>query len=111
MRLSDRLIDSPACLVADEHALGGNMERILQALGQGAAVSKPILELNPDHPIIRGLNERHDRLEDWAWVLFDQATLAEGAPLADPAAYVQRVNSLLAERAGTDEGREEGAEG
>jgi len=96
VRLSDRLIDSPACLVADDDSLGQNMERILQALGQDATASKPYLEINPDHPIIRKLDARRDELEDWAWVLFDQATLAEGAPLTNPAAYVRRVNALLA---------------
>ena len=95
VRLSQRLTDSPACLIADEHDMGGNLQRILQAAGQDAPESKPILELNADHPIISALNPDSADLEDWAHVLLDQATLSEGAPLKEPAAYVQRVNRLL----------------
>ncbi|MDZ7840198.1 MAG: molecular chaperone HtpG [Gammaproteobacteria bacterium] len=95
VRASRRLTDSPACLVADEHELGGNLERILKAMGQDAPAYKPILELNPDHPIIKGLDPEADGFEDWARVLFDQAALSEGAHLREPAAYVKRVNALL----------------
>jgi molecular chaperone HtpG len=95
VRTSRRLTDSPACLVADEHDLGGNLERILKAMGQDAPTHKPILELNPDHPIIKGLDPEADGFEDWAQVLFDQAALSEGAHLKEPAAYVKRVNALL----------------
>jgi molecular chaperone HtpG len=95
VRVSQRLTDSPACLVADETDLGGNLERILQAMGQNAPDAKPIMEINPDHPLIRQLSPEHAQLEDWSRVLFDQATLSEGAPLPEPAAYVQRVNELL----------------
>jgi molecular chaperone HtpG len=96
VRLSRRLTDSPACLVADEHDLGGNLQRILQAAGQNAPEFKPILELNPDHSLIEGMSVDSPNLEDWAHVLLDQATLSEGAPLKEPAAYVRRVNKLLA---------------
>lgn len=96
VRLSDRLVDSPACLVADQYDLGGNMERILKAMGQDAPSAKPILELNPDHDIVRRIEVDGDDIEDWARVLLDQAVLAEGASLKDPAAYVARVNRLLA---------------
>jgi len=95
VRVSHRLTDSPACLVADEADLGGNLERILQSMGQSAPETKPIMEINPDHPLIRQLGPEHARLEDWTRVLFDQAALSEGAPLPEPAAYVQRVNDLL----------------
>ena len=95
VRVSLRLTDSPACLVADEADLGGNLERILAAMGQSAPDAMPIMEINPDHPLIRQLDPEHARLGDWAQVLFDQAALSEGAPLPEPAAYVQRVNDLL----------------
>lgn len=99
VRVSHRLTDSPACLVADETDLGGNLERILQAMGQSAPEAKPIMEINPDHPLIRQLDPAHTQLEDWTRVLFDQAALSEGAPLPEPAAYVQRVNQLLTKAA------------
>lgn len=99
VRVSHRLTDSPACLVADENDLGGNLERILQAMGQSAPEAKPILEINPDHPLIRQLEPSHAQLEEWTQVLFDQAALSEGAPLPEPAAYVQRVNQLLTKAA------------
>ncbi|MBT4987745.1 MAG: molecular chaperone HtpG [Proteobacteria bacterium] len=95
VRVSHRLTDSPACLVADESDLGGNLERILQSMGQTAPEAKPIMEVNPDHPLIKQLNPEHHQLGDWTQVLFDQAALSEGAPLTEPAAYVQKVNELL----------------
>ncbi len=95
VRVSYRLTDSPACLVADETDLGGNLERILQSMGQNAPEAKPILEINPNHPLISQLDPDNEKLGDWANVLLDQATLSEGAPLTEPAAYVQRVNELL----------------
>jgi len=96
VRISSRLTDSPACLVADEHDIGANLERILKSVGQDAPTFKPILEINPDHPIIVALKADADNLPDWANVLFDQAALSEGAHLAEPAAYVRRINNLLA---------------
>jgi molecular chaperone HtpG len=95
VRISSRLTDSPACLVADEHDIGANLERILKSVGQDAPTFKPILEINPDHPIIIALKPDADNLPDWANVLFDQAALSEGAHLAEPAAYVKRINNLL----------------
>lgn len=97
VRISNRLVDSPACLVADAHDLGGNMERILKAIGQDAPTAKPILEINPKHPIITQLDPKSDSdlFSDWAIVLFEQAALAEGATLKDPGAYVKRINKLL----------------
>ena len=95
VKVSHRLTDSPACLVVDEQDIGANLERILQSMGQEAPKYKPILEINPDHPLIRQLSPDHQRLEDWALVLYDQAALSEGAFLQEPAAYVARVNELL----------------
>ena len=97
VRLSQRLTDSPACLVADENDLGGNMERLLKSMGQDAPDSKPILEINAEHPILVNLKDNDDKAEDWANVLYDQAALSEGAPLNDPSSYVKRVNSLLSD--------------
>ncbi|MFQ3244889.1 MAG: molecular chaperone HtpG [Arenicella sp.] len=95
VRLTNRLTESPACLVADENDAGANLERIMKAMGQDAPTSKPILELNPDHPIIKQLNIESDSFADWAQVLFDQAALSEGAQIKDPASYVKLVNKLL----------------
>ena len=95
VRISKRLTDSPACLVADEHDIGANLERILKSVGQDTPTFKPILEINPDHPIITALKPDAENLDDWANVLFDQAALSEGAQLTEPATYVRRVNDLL----------------
>lgn len=99
VRLSRRLTDSPACLIVPEHDMGAQMRRLLQAAGQEPPASKPILEINPAHPLVKRLSTSDDaaRTADLAEVLFDQATLAEGDPLQDPAAYVRRINRLLAE--------------
>jgi len=96
VRLSSRLVDSPSCLVADESDIGANMARILQAVGQDAPSVKPILEINPQHAIVKRIDAAGEQAEDWARVLFDQAALAEGAALKDPGDYVRRVNKLLA---------------
>ncbi|MBL4673647.1 MAG: molecular chaperone HtpG [Arenicella sp.] len=95
VRLTNRLTESPACLVADETDAGANLERIMKSMGQDAPTSKPILELNPDHPIIKQLNVESNSFADWAQVLFDQAALSEGAQIKDPANYVKLVNKLL----------------
>lgn len=99
VRLSHRLTTSPACLVRDQNALGPQMERLLKAAGQPITEAKPILELNPDHVIVRklsaGLNE--EKLTEWTHILFEEALLAEGSPLPDPAAFVQRINKLWME--------------
>lgn len=97
VRLTNRLTESPACLVADESDPGANLERIMKAMGQEAPTIKPILELNPEHPIIKKLDEKSKDFEDWAHVLFEQAALSEGAQVKDPANYVKRVNKLLAD--------------
>jgi molecular chaperone HtpG len=95
VRVSTRLTESPSCLVADEHEMGTNLARILQAAGQKVPPSKPILEINPAHPIVKRLQPADERFADWAHLLFDQALLAEGGQLEDPAEYVKRSNELM----------------
>jgi molecular chaperone HtpG len=95
VRISARLTHSPSCLVADEHDMGSNLQRILKAAGQKVADFKPILEINPSHPIVRRLTPGDERLRDWAGLLFEQALLAEGGQLEDPAAFVKRSNELM----------------
>ena len=97
VRLTHRLTDSPACLVADDHDMSANLERMLKAAGQQVGESKPIFELNPEHPMVVRLKDETDekRFEDWSSILFDQALLAEGGQLEDPASYVKRLNALL----------------
>ncbi len=95
VRVTFRLTDSPACLVADEHELSGNLARMLKAAGQAAPDSKPILEINPEHPLVQRLKYETAKFDDWAHILFDQAMLAEGGNLSDPSAYVKRMNEML----------------
>ena len=96
VRASRRLVDSPACLVADHNELGANMERILQAIGQDAPATKPILEINPTHAIVMRMQTDDAAFAEWAHILFDHAALAEGATLKNPAEYLARINKLLA---------------
>jgi len=95
VRVTHRLTDSPACLVADEHDMSGNLARILKAAGQAAPMSKPILEINPKHPVVLRLKTEEAKFDDWAAVLFEQAVLAEGGQLDDPASFVRRINDLM----------------
>lgn len=98
VRVTFRLTDSPACLVADEHELSANLVRMLKAAGQNAPESKPILEINPNHPLVTRLkyeDAEGARFGDWSHILFDQAMLAEGGSLADPASFVKRLNEML----------------
>jgi len=98
VRVTFRLTDSPACLVADENELSGNLLRMLKAAGQEAPESKPILEINPNHPLVTRLKYEDAsgaRFADWAHILFDQAALAEGGSLPDPASFVKRLNEML----------------
>ncbi|MDP0560188.1 MAG: molecular chaperone HtpG, partial [Candidatus Thioglobus sp.] len=90
---SSRLSESPSCLVADENELGGNMERIMKSLGQDIPDTKPILEINPDHPLVIKLKTKID--EDLVKVLFDQAVLSEGGQIKEPAEFVKRMNKLM----------------
>ncbi len=98
VRVTHRLTDSPACLVAGEHDLSGNLERMLKAAGQKTPDSKPVLEINPGHRLLELLQAESEsaRFDDLTHVLFDQALLAEGGQLDDPASFVKRMNSLLA---------------
>ena len=98
VRVTFRLTDSPACLVADENELSGNLLRMLKAAGQNAPESKPILEINPSHPLVTRLkyeSAESSQFADWAHILFDQALLAEGGSLTDPASFVKRLNEML----------------
>ena len=95
VRITHRLTDSPSCIVADEHDMGGNLARILKAAGQKAPEMKPILEINPKHPAVMRLKYEETRFDDWAHLLLEQATLAEGGTLEDPAGFVKRINDLM----------------
>jgi molecular chaperone HtpG len=97
VRITHRLTDSPACLVADEHDMSWNLARLLKAAGQKAPNSQPILEINPTHPVVTRLQAENVHFDDWTAVLFDQAMLAEGGQLDDPAGFVKRINQLMLE--------------
>src|SRR5262249_53930148 len=107
VRLSNRLKESAACLVADEWAMGAHMERFLQRIGKGQEVpaSKRILEVNPDHPAVEAVQKLHDkgaadaRLENYCRLLYDEAVLTEGSRLKAPVAFARRINELLAKDA------------
>ena len=96
VRITHRLTSSPACLVAGEHDMSGNLERLLKAAGQNVPSTKPILEINPKHALVQRLKDQADseKFGDWSHILFDQALLAEGGQLDDPAAFVRRLNEL-----------------
>jgi molecular chaperone HtpG len=97
VRVTSRLTDSPACLVVGEMDMGAQMRRILEQVGQALPETKPIFELNPLHPLVKKLDAEQDeeRFKDLSSILFDQASLAEGGQLEDPASYVQKLNKLL----------------
>jgi len=96
VRVTHRLTESPACLVVGEGELSGNLERLLRTTGQKVPTVVPVLEINPRHPLVKRLSgEPEERLGDWAHLLFEEALLAEGAQLEDPAAFVRRVNALM----------------
>ena len=99
VRITHRLTESPACLVVGEHEMGAQMRRLLESAGQAVPEGKPVIEINPEHPLVQKLDQEsdEDRFADLAKVLFDQASLAEGGSLNDPAAYVGRLNKLLLE--------------
>jgi molecular chaperone HtpG len=97
VRVTYRLTDSPACLVADEHEMSANLARMLKAAGQQAPNAQPILEINPQHPVVLRLKSETLKFDDWAAVLFDQALLAEGGQLDDPASFVKKINQLMLE--------------
>lgn len=93
VKVSSRLSESPSCLVADENEMGSNMERIMKSLGQNVPETKPILEINPNHPLVKKLKDSVD--EDLVEVLFDQAVLSEGGQISEPAEFVKRINKLM----------------
>ena len=100
VRVTLRLTASPACLVSDQYDMGGNLARILKAAGQKVPESKPIMEINPGHPLVQRLKYEETQFADWSQVLFDQALLAEGGQLDDPAGFVKRLNQLMLAMAG-----------
>ncbi|MGA2549887.1 MAG: molecular chaperone HtpG [Burkholderiaceae bacterium] len=95
VRVTFRLTDSPACIVAEDGDISANLARMLKAAGQKAPDAKPILEINPEHALVKRLQGEETHFADWTRVLLDQATLAEGGRLEDPAGFVKRLNSLL----------------
>ena len=97
VNVSHRLVESPACVVAAEHDLNPQLRRMLEASGQEVPKSKPILEINVEHPLVHRLSEESDeaRFEDLSRIVLDHALLAEGSQLDNPAEYVQRMNKLL----------------
>jgi molecular chaperone HtpG len=107
VRLTDRLTASPACLVADRFGMSGHLERLLKSAGQTVPTGKPVLEINGRHPLVQRLKEEADaqRVSDWSQVLFDQALLAEGGQVEDPAAFVRRLNDLMLSLAGAHASR------
>lgn len=99
VRVTGRLVDSPACVVVDENEMSPHLLRMLQAAGQPTPEVKPILEINPEHSLITRISEAAEAdFADWAALLLDQAMLAEGAALEEPAAFVQRMNRLLLQK-------------
>ncbi|PAV26975.1 molecular chaperone HtpG [Tamilnaduibacter salinus] len=104
VRVTNRLTDSPACLVVGDYDLGAQMKKIMEAAGQPVPDSKPIFEINTEHPLVQRLESESsdDRFGELAAVLFDQATLASGEQLTDPGAYVSRLNRLLLDMSGTE---------
>jgi molecular chaperone HtpG len=99
VRVSQRLTDSPACLVLGDYDMGLQMRRIMEAAGQAVPDTKPVFEFNAEHPLITKLDQEadEDRFADLALILHDQAQLAAGGQLEDPAAYIGRMNKLLLE--------------
>lgn len=110
VRVTHRLTDSPACLVADEHGLSSHLERILKEAGQPVPHSAPNLEVNPDHPLVAHLDSEQagERFDEWAQLLFEQAVLAEGGELEDPATFVRRLNQILLTLSGQDKASKDG---
>ncbi len=97
VRVSNRLTNSPACIVLKEHEMAMHMQRLMKEAGHAMPGSKPILEINPDHPIVKRLDQEKsdDKFRDWSDILFDQAILAEGGQLDDPASFVHKLNEML----------------
>ena len=107
VRLTHRLVDSPACLVTEQDGMSANLERVLRAAGQAVPNVPLVLEINPEHPIVTRLKDETDeaRFKDWSHILFDQAMLAEGGHLDDPAGFVKRLNELMLAMSGEPRSR------
>ena len=99
VRTTNRLTTSPSCLVVDEYGIDPSLKRLLQSAGQNVPEDKPILEVNPQHPVVNRIKYEADdeRFADWANVLLDQAYLSSGEQLANPVSFVQHLNNLLAQ--------------
>ena len=97
MRVSSRLTESPACLVVDDYDMSQNLARVLKQLGQDAPMPTPIIEINLEHPLMQRMDNEadEDKFGELAKVVFDQALLAEGGQLEDPAGFVHRLNKLM----------------
>jgi molecular chaperone HtpG len=97
VRVTNRLTDSPACIVLNEQDMAMHMQRILKEAGHELPSTKPVLEINPDHPIVKklGAAKSKKKFADWSDILFDQALLAEGGQLEDPASFVAKLNNML----------------
>ncbi|HHJ20072.1 MAG TPA: molecular chaperone HtpG, partial [Gammaproteobacteria bacterium] len=97
VRVSERLTKSPSCIVLNEHDMAMYMQNLLKQAGQELPSSKPVLEINPDHPMLAKMKDEADdqRFADWSALLLDQAVLAEGGQLEDPAGFVQRMNDIM----------------
>ncbi|MEC8227036.1 MAG: molecular chaperone HtpG, partial [Pseudomonadota bacterium] len=97
VRFTHRLTDSPACVVADEHDMSSQMQKLMESVGQTVPEQKPIFELNPEHQLVKHLNveQDEDKFAQWSQVLLDQALLAERGTLKDPAGFVTRLNKLM----------------
>ncbi|MGD8577206.1 MAG: molecular chaperone HtpG, partial [Thiohalophilus sp.] len=102
VKVSHRLTDSPSCLVVSENEMAMSMQKLLKQAGHNVPNIEPVLEINPDHPLVTRLQKVEDEqdFDDWSWILFEQAMLSEGGQLEDPVAYVSRVNRLLQEIGG-----------
>jgi molecular chaperone HtpG len=99
VRISHRLTDSPSCLVQGEHEMAMHMQRLMKQAGHDVPLSKPSLEINPEHALVKRLRDEHDseRFAAWSRLLFEQAMLTQGGQLDDPTAFVKRLNGILVE--------------
>jgi molecular chaperone HtpG len=97
VRLTNRLTNSPACLVADENGMDASLERLLKSAGQQVGDTKQVFEINSEHPLIQTIEKIEDetKFDDWTSILFDQALLSEGGKLEDPATFVTRLNKMF----------------
>ncbi|MEN8763199.1 MAG: molecular chaperone HtpG, partial [Thiogranum sp.] len=102
VRISHRLTDSPSCLVLEEHEMAVHLQQVMKQAGHALPASKPMLEVNPDHPLVVHLKEEQDqeKFTEWSHLLFEQALLSEGGKLEDPTAFVKRMNAILVEMSG-----------